>query len=249
MFEPTTLPRAIDGAPRSAASTLTRSSGAEVPKATTVRPTMRAGMPSRRLRRNRARARACRRRPEQQREAGEGEHDVHCSDAGGGSAVGTVFPLAWRGASRRRRRSGRSGSGVAASTAGLGALGRQPEPLAADAEDHDHAGGRGGPPGSSARQPVAGPVRAVLELAQASPRRRMQPATRGMPSGGRAAGAAPARGTSRPRRKRSFIFGTRWPMPSTRPVATAASPTQISPVKRSSSPREPRAAALAAPAR
>ena len=38
MFEPTMLPIAMSGTPRSAASTETRSSGVEVPKPTTVRP-------------------------------------------------------------------------------------------------------------------------------------------------------------------------------------------------------------------
>ena len=48
MFEPTTLPTAISLAPWMAAVTLTASSGAEVPKATMVRPTSSGDTPRRR---------------------------------------------------------------------------------------------------------------------------------------------------------------------------------------------------------
>ena len=48
MFEPTTLPTAISLAPWIAAVTLTASSGADVPKATMVRPTSKGDTPSRR---------------------------------------------------------------------------------------------------------------------------------------------------------------------------------------------------------
>ena len=47
MFEPTTLPNAISGDPFSTAATETIISGAEVPKATTVNPTISGGRPSR----------------------------------------------------------------------------------------------------------------------------------------------------------------------------------------------------------
>ncbi len=50
MFDPTTLPSASPGAPSRMAWTLTSNSGADVPKATTVRLTTSAGMPSRRAR-------------------------------------------------------------------------------------------------------------------------------------------------------------------------------------------------------
>ena len=50
VFEPTTLPSARPGTPSSTDLTEISSSGAEVPKATTVRLTIRAGMPRRRLR-------------------------------------------------------------------------------------------------------------------------------------------------------------------------------------------------------
>ena len=47
MFEPTTLPTAISGAPLNTASKLTTNSGEEVPQATTVRPITRGGTDSR----------------------------------------------------------------------------------------------------------------------------------------------------------------------------------------------------------
>ena len=50
VLDPTTLPSASPGTPLMIASTEIRSSGAEVPKATMVRLTISAGMPSRRLR-------------------------------------------------------------------------------------------------------------------------------------------------------------------------------------------------------
>ncbi len=46
-FEPITLPKAMSFAPCTLALTLTASSGADVPKATMVSPTMMVGMPSR----------------------------------------------------------------------------------------------------------------------------------------------------------------------------------------------------------
>jgi hypothetical protein len=46
MFEPTTLPTAIAGAPSSAACRETSSSGIDVPNPTTVRPMRSGGMPS-----------------------------------------------------------------------------------------------------------------------------------------------------------------------------------------------------------
>ena len=50
VFEPTTLPMAIPGAPSSTAPTEIKSSGADVPKLTIVRLTSSAGIPSRRAR-------------------------------------------------------------------------------------------------------------------------------------------------------------------------------------------------------
>jgi hypothetical protein len=47
MFEPTTLPTAMPGSPRPAEPMLTASSGAEVPKATTVSPTTTGDRPKR----------------------------------------------------------------------------------------------------------------------------------------------------------------------------------------------------------
>ena len=52
MFEPITLPSAIPALPRSAAVRLAASSGALVPKATTVKPMTRELTPSRRARRD-----------------------------------------------------------------------------------------------------------------------------------------------------------------------------------------------------
>ena len=51
MFDPTTLARAISGAPRRDAVRLAASSGAEVPKATTVSPTASGLIPTLRARR------------------------------------------------------------------------------------------------------------------------------------------------------------------------------------------------------
>ncbi len=50
VFDPTTFPIAIPGASSNVALIAINSSGAEVPNATIVRLTMRAGMPKRRLR-------------------------------------------------------------------------------------------------------------------------------------------------------------------------------------------------------
>ena len=50
VFEPTTLPKAIPGALSKVARMAIKSSGAEVPKATIVKLTIKAGTPSRKLR-------------------------------------------------------------------------------------------------------------------------------------------------------------------------------------------------------
>ncbi len=50
VFDPTTLPKARPGLPSSTALTEISNSGADVPKATIVRLTINAGMPTRRLR-------------------------------------------------------------------------------------------------------------------------------------------------------------------------------------------------------